>query len=333
MKLGVLTVPLYDRSAEDAFAWLRERGVETVELGTGGYNGSDHCDPFLLLQYPDKLCELKKLLNKYHLQISGLSCHSNHVHPNKAVRDAAARTYTATLQLAESLNVDTVISFSGCPGDCPEAKYPNWVTCDWPPDFREILKYQWDEILIPFWRDAAKEAERYGVQKIALELHPGFCVYNTETLMKLRGAVGDSIGANVDPSHLFWQGMRPKEVIKELKGAIYHFHAKDTHIDCANTFINGVLDTKDMEAFAEKRSWLFRTVGYGHGASEWNEILSALRFAGYDGAISIEHEDVLMSTEEGLQKAIDFLSPIIIREKGGEVHRQSAEDCAPSPAD
>lgn len=314
MKLGVLTVPLYDRSAEEAFRYLSRLGVQTVEIGTGGSPGNKHSNPEELLSSQVKLSAYKDLLKKYDLEISALSCHSNHVHPDSAIRNQASKEFTKTLRLAEKLHVDTVVSFSGCPGDHKGAKYPNWVTCSWPTDYQKVLDYQWNDVLIPFWKDAVSEAANYGVNKIALELHPGFCVYNTATLLRLRKAVGDRIGANFDPSHLFWQGIRPAEAIKALKGAIYHFHAKDTKIDTINTQVNGVLDTGSYGNI-EDRSWLFRTVGWGHGAEEWKEIITALKMTGYDGAISIEHEDAFMSVEEGLNKAITFLKDIIIQDQ------------------
>ncbi|MDR1272334.1 MAG: TIM barrel protein, partial [Clostridiales Family XIII bacterium] len=158
------------------------------------------------------------------------------------------------------------------------------------------------------------------IEKIALEMHPGFCVYNTETLLRLREAAGHAIGANFDPSHLYWQGMEPAESIHRLSGAIYHFHAKDVRLQAYNTAVNGVLDTREESISGPgHRPWLFRTVGYGHGAAEWREMLSALRLAGYGGAISIEHEDVLMSAEEGLEKAIDFLKPMVFRNEAGDI--------------
>ena len=314
MKLGVLTVPLYDRNVDEALEWLAKRGVETVELGSGGAPGSGHCNPDELLADSGKFNALTEALKKNNLTVSALSFHSNHVHPDPEISAAAAHDFTSSCRLAEKLGVDTVITFSGCPGDQPSAKYPNWVTCAWPTDYPKILEYQWDEVLIPFWKKAAKEAEGYGVTKIALEPHPGFCVYNTETLLRLRAAVGPAIGANLDPSHLFWQGMRPTEVIRALGDAIHHFHAKDTKIDDALTAVNGVLDTKSLASLKD-RSWLFRTVGYGHDALDWKGIISTLRLVGYDGAISIEHEDAFMSVEEGLEKAISFLQPLIIREQ------------------
>ena len=313
MKLGVLTVALYDRPVEEAFKYLSNLGVQCVELGTGGSPGTKHINPEILLAESSKIDELKNLLAKYSLSISALSCHGNPVHPNEEIAKKDHDDFEKTCKLAQKLGVDTVITFSGCPGDQPGAKYSNWVTCSWPPDFQHILKYQWEEVLIPYWKDAVKLAEGYGVTKIALELHPGFCVYNTSTLLRLREAVGPAIGVNFDPSHLFWQGIRPAEAIKALKGAIFHFHAKDTKIDTFKMAVNGVLDTGSYKDLLE-RSWLFRTVGYGHGESEWRDIISTLRAIGYDGAISIEHEDALMSIEEGLEKAIDFLKPILMYE-------------------
>jgi len=314
MKLSVLTVPLQGLPASEAFRYLASLGVEQLELGTGGYTNGNHCDPKVLLADESKIEELKALLKETGLEISALSCHGNPVHPNKAVAEEYHKVFLDTCVLAEKLGVDTVVTFSGCPGDCPESKLPNWVTCAWPNDYAKILEYQWNEVLIPYWKEAAKIAESHGVKKIAFEMHPGFCVYNPETLLRLRAAVGDIIGANFDPSHLIWQGMDPVAAIKALKGAIHHFHAKDTYIDKANCGINGVLDTKNMGGIAE-RSWVFRTVGYGSDTKLWKDMMSALALTGYDGAVSIEHEDGLMSVREGLEKAVEFMKDVIIKEK------------------
>ena len=208
------------------------------------------------------------------------------------------------------MGVDTVITFSGCPGDHPGAKYPNWATCPWPEDFLAVLDYQWNEVLIPYWKETAKFAKEHGV-KVAFEMHPGFCVYNPETMLRLREAAGDNLGANLDPSHLIWQGMDPVAVIRELKDAIFHFHAKDTKIDKYNTAKNGVLDTKHYSDEIN-RSWVFRTVGFGNDLTYWRDIASNLRLVGYDKVMSIEHEDRLMSIDEGLKKAVEFLKQAII---------------------
>jgi sugar phosphate isomerase/epimerase len=316
MKLGVMTVLLGEKSAEDAFRYLSSLKVQTVEIGTGGFPGTAHLDPKAFLADTGASGAYMEMLKRNNLEISVLSAHSNHVHPQKEIAAKAHEDFINTCRVAEKLNVDTIVTFSGCPGDHGGAKYPNWVTCSWPDDFSKILDYQWNEVLIPFWKSAVKEAANYGVKKIALEMHPGFCVYNPSSLLKLRAAVGDAIGANFDPSHLFWQGIKPAEAVRALKGAIYHFHAKDTKINTANTNINGVLDTGHYGNILD-RSWVFRTVGYGHDYDEWKDIISTLAAIGYEGSISIEHEDGLMSVREGLERAVTFLRELIIYDKPG----------------
>lgn len=320
MKLGTLTVVLGDESLDEACRFLSENGVQMVEIGCGGFPGKAHCDAAELLADEAKLEAFKATISKYGLEISALSSHGNMVHPDKEVAKRFDEDLTNAILLAEKLGVPVVNTFSGCPGGSPEDKTPNWVTCPWPDDFSEILEYQWNEVLIPYWKEKAAFAAAHGVHKIALELHPGFCVYNTKTLLKLREAVGSEIGANFDPSHLIWQGMDPCACIRELgkAGALFHFHAKDTKVDSINTALNGVLDTEHY-GNEINRSWIFRAVGYGHGEDYWKAIISELRLAGYDYAISIEHEDSLMSGREGLLKAIKCLKNVLIFEDRGNM--------------
>lgn len=220
-----------------------------------------------------------------------------------------------TVLLAEKLEIPVVNGFSGCPGDYNEAKNPNWVTCSWPPEFTEVLNWQWNEVVIPYWKEEAKFARSRGIQ-VAFEMHPGFVVYNPETLLKLREHAGDNIGANFDPSHLVWQGIDPITAIKKLgrENAIFHFHAKDTYLDKENIKVNGVLDTKHYSEILD-RSWTFRLVGYGHEEKIWKDMISTLRAVGYDYVISIEHEDMLASTDEGLKKAISLLKGAMFKEE------------------
>ena len=321
MKLGTFTVALGDLPFEEACRFLAERGVQMVEIGCGGFPGKAHCDGAELLANERKRAAFLETLDKYHLEISALSSHGNMVHPNPKVAQRFEEDFTNAILLAEKLKVPVVNTFSGCPGGSREDVTPNWVTCPWPEDFSEILEYQWNEVLVPYWKEKAAFAEAHGVSKIALELHPGFCVYNTKTLLRLRREVGPQIGANFDPSHLIWQGMDPGVSIRELgkEGAIFHFHAKDTGIDAVNTAMNGVLDTTHYGEELE-RSWIFRTVGYGHGEDYWKNIISQLRMVGYDYAVSIEHEDGLMSGKEGLEKAIRFLQNVLIQEDRGAMY-------------
>ena len=320
MKLGVFTVPLGGMSLDEACAFLAAKGVQMVEIGCGGCPGKAHCDPEELLNDDKKCQEFLDTIHKHGLEISALSAHGNMVHPDPAVAAMYEKDFTNAILLAEKLGVSVINTFSGCPGGGPEDKTPNWVTCPWPEDFAATLEYQWNEVLIPYWKKKVAFAKEHGVNKIALELHPGFCVYNTKTLLKLREAVGPEIGANFDPSHLIWQGMDICACIRELgkAGAIFHFHAKDTKIDPINCALNGVLDTEHY-GNEINRSWIFRTVGYGHGAEYWKAIVSELRLVGYDYVMSIEHEDSLMSSSEGLTKAIAALKDVLIFEDKGEM--------------
>jgi len=315
MKLGVLTVPLYSLTLEDTLKYLKGLGVTAVEIGSGGYPGDGHSHREELLADKSKLKAFQETIDKYGFEISALSTHGNAVHPNKEIAAKFQEDFERTCLLANELGISRVVTFSGCPGDAPGAANPNWVTCPWPDEFSNILEYQWNDVLIPYWTKTIEYAKKYGVDKVALEMHPGFCVYNPESLMKLRNAVGPEIGANFDPSHLIWQGIDPVEAIRYLgkNGAMFHFHAKDTKIDKTNTAINGVLDVKHY-GDELNRSWVFRSVGYGNDMQKWRDIVSMLRLVGYDHVMSIEHEDSLMTNNEGLEKAIDFLKQAMIFE-------------------
>ena len=314
MRLGVFSTILSKEPLDKTLKYLSDLGVRAVELGSGGYPGTAHSNPAELLKDNQKIKDLKKLVEDNDMIISALSVHGNPVHPNKDLAKNFHADFENAVLLAEKLGLDTVVTFSGCPGDSEGSKYPNWVTCPWPEDYLAILEYQWNDVLIPYWKKAAEFANNHGVKNISLEMHPGFCVYNPETLMKLRNAVdGKTIGANFDPSHLFWQGIDPVKAIKNLGPAIQHFHAKDVRIDEYNTAANGVLDTKHYTDEIS-RSWVFRSVGYGHNMQVWRDMVSALRLINYDYVMSIEHEDSLMTATEGLEKAIYFLKQAIIFE-------------------
>lgn len=319
MKLGVLTVLLGGQPLDKALSYLKDSGIDTVEIGCGGFPGKAHCDPAVLLADAAALDAFRETFDRYGMSIAALSVHGNPVHPDPAFAAGFESDFQQAVLLAEKLGIDRIVTFSGCPGGSPADKTPNWVTCPWPDDFTRILDYQWNEVLIPYWKKTVAFAKDHGVGRIALEMHPGFCVYSPETLVRLRDAVGPVIGANFDPSHLFWQGIDPVAAIRYLGDAIYFFHAKDTRVDALNTTRTGVLDTKHYSDEIH-RSWIFRTVGYGHDEAVWRDIVSNLRMAGYDDVMSIEHEDSLMSANEGLQKAIRFLRDILITEQSGGMY-------------
>ncbi len=312
MRVGVFTPLLSQLPLDAVLTKLKAYNISTVELGTGNYPGDAHCKLSMLDDF-NSLAEFQNLLADHGVAISALSCHGNPLHPDAARSKHDRDVSRKTILLAEKLGIPVVVDFSGCPGDSPKASAPNWVTCPWPPDYLKVLDWQWNEVVTPYWTEHGKFAADHGV-KIAIEMHPGFVVYNPETMLKLRSIAGSSVGCNYDPSHLFWQNIDPIAAIRVLGDAIIHVHAKDTQFYPPNLPRTGVLDTKPYTD-ERNRAWIFRTCGYGHGAEWWKEFVSTLRMFGYDYVLSIEHEDSLMSPEEGLSRAAAFLNDLIIREQ------------------
>jgi sugar phosphate isomerase/epimerase len=312
MRVGVFTPLLSQLPLPAVLKKLKALDVDTVELGTGNYPGDAHCK-LAMLEDASSLGDFRKIVADHGFQISALSCHGNPLHPEQSRARHDREVSRKTILLAEKLGVPTIVDFSGCPGDSLHATSPNWVTCPWPPDYLKVLDWQWNEVVAPYWIEHAKFAADHGV-KIAIEMHPGFVVYSPETMLKLRSIAGPNVGCNFDPSHLFWQGIDPVAAVRVLSDAIFHVHAKDTQMYSANLPLTGVLDTKPYTD-ERHRAWIFRTCGYGHGSEWWSEFISTLRMFGYDNVLSIEHEDSLLSPEEGLTKAANFLNAIIIREQ------------------
>lgn len=316
MKLGVFTVPFGAKPFEETLDYVTDLGLGAVEIGTGCWPGDAHCQPDRLLASAAKLKAFRRAVDSRGLVISALSCHGNPLHPSARIAKHDHAVFEKTVKLAAKLGVRTVITFSGCPGGGPRAREPNWIVAPWPPEFSEMLEWQWAERVLPYWKEAAKLARAAKV-RVAIEMHPNFVVYNPETMLRLRDIAPGTIGCNFDPSHMFWQGIDPVAAIRALGDCIYHCHAKDCRIDARNTAVNGVLDAKNYTRELE-RSWIFRTVGWGNDAIVWKDIVSNLRLVGYDHVLSIEHEDSLMSGQEGLRKAIAFLRDIVIAEQAGE---------------
>ncbi len=319
MQVGVLTVPLGDRPLDDALAYLDDLGVGAVELGCGGFPGDDHLPREEYLDDADAREALLATVEEHDMEISALATHNNPLHPNEERAATADTELREAIELAGLLDVDAVTCFSGLPAGGPDDETPNWITAPWPTEHAEALEYQW-EVAESYWSDVAEHAEDHGVD-VAIEMHPNMLVYEPHGLLDLRELTGDRIGANFDPSHLYWQGIDVPEAIRLLgeHDAIHHFHAKDTKVYDENAREKGVLDTAPYTDEVE-RSWLFRSIGYGHGEAHWKEVVSALRMVGYDGALSIEHEDSLTSATEGLEKAVDVLSRAVFETTPGEAY-------------
>ncbi len=324
MKIGIFTALFGDKTLEETLDIVQAEGIEALEFGAGAYPGAAHLGGSHeaveeLISSQSKRDALLRAVEKRGISISAISCHGNPIHPDRRIAEDHHRAFVNAVRLSSALGVGVVNGFSGCPGDSPDAKNPNWVTCAWPDEFREILDWQWNSVVIPYWQEQHRLLEEHRVN-FAIEMHPGFVCYSNDTLLKLRRATGDRIGANFDPSHLWWQGIDPIAAVRELgrEGALFHVHAKDTRIDPYNSGRNGNLDTKSYGDILE-RSWVFRSVGFGHTLGWWKDFCSNLRMVGYDHVLSIEHEDGLMSPMEGLRKAVSVLKQSVIAEPAGDM--------------
>src|SRR5450432_1858752 len=305
--------PVYAKlSLDEMLDTISALGIEAVEIGTGGYPANPHCPIDELLADPAKAKAWKKKFEDKGIHVATLSCHGNPVHPDAQHAARDAETFRKTVRLAEMIDVKVIVGFSGCPGGSPADTQPNWITYRWPPEYAEMQDWQWKEKVVPYWKEAAKYAREHGIRKLAFEMHPNFVVYNPRTLLKLREAVGEEIGANCDLSHLFWQGCNPVEVIHFLgkQGAIYHAHMKDTafYPDNVNKYgvLNFAFETQDLPLASET----FRAVGYGHGAELWKQIIQAYMDIGFEGILSIENEDPILAGEVGVERAAYVLKNV-----------------------
>src|ERR1700687_511051 len=305
--------PVYEKlSLDQMLDKVSALGIEAMEIGTGNYPGNKHCPVDELLSDAGKAKAWKKKFEDRGIHVGTLSCHGNPVHPDAKHAARDVETFRKTVLLAERLDVKVIVGFSGCPGGSPSDVQPNWITYRWPPEYGEMLDWQWKEKVIPYWREAAAFARAHGVHRLALEMHPNFVVYNPRTLMKLREAAGEEIGANCDLSHLFWQGCDPVEVLHFLgkQGAIYHAHMKDTVLYPDNVNRYGVLNFAFGTADLPEASETFRAVGYGHSASVLKAIVKAYMDVGYEGILSIENEDPILTGEVGVERAAYVLKNV-----------------------
>jgi DNA-(apurinic or apyrimidinic site) lyase len=320
MDVGFLTVALAGEPLEDVLEYVSDIGVDAVELGCGGFVGEDHLPREEYLDDEAARDELLEMVEEYDLRISAISTHNNVLHPDDERAERAQRELRESIRLADQLGVDNVNTFSGLPAGSPDGSVPNWITAPWPPEHAEALEYQWEEVAIPRWSDLAAHAADHDVN-VCLEMHPNMLAYEPTSLLRLREATNEHIGANFDPSHLYWQGIEVTDAMRVIgeADAMHHFHAKDTRLYETNARVQGYLDTN---AYTDEpnRSWLFRSIGYGHGEEHWKDIVSTLRMIGYDGALSIEHEDSLTSSREGLEKGVDILKRAVFETQPGKDH-------------
>ena len=310
--IGVFDTVYFHLTLDEMLDKISALGLEAVEISTGGYGAPKHIPVEDILADPAKAKAWKKKFEDRNIKVGALNSSGNPIHPNPTIAKKYDEEFRQAVLLAERLEIPVVVNFSGCPGDSPSAAHPNWVTYRWPPDYDEVITWQWEKAVLPYWRNAVKFAREHGVRRIAFEMHPGFVVYNPYTLVRLREAVGEEIGANCDLSHLFWQGCDPVEVIHFLgkRGAIFHAHMKDTVIFKDIVAETGVLNFSQDLAKSSQGSVMFRAVGYGHAAQVWKDIVKAYMDVGYQGILSIENEDSFLPGEVGVERSAFVLKNV-----------------------
>lgn len=308
MKLGLVTDSLASLSFDDLLTNATNIGIQTLEFGCGGWSSAPHVNLDSLLDNATERDNFTAKIRDHGLEISALNCSGNPLAPG-ARGQSDDQMVRKTFKLAKLLGLRRVVMMSGLPGG-PGDSNANWITTAWPPEVHEILRYQWEDVAIPYWRDLVQEAQEQGIDRICIEQHASQLVYNTETLLKLRDAVGDIVGVNFDPSHMLWMGGDPLRAIRRMNGMIYHVHAKDTRIDPENTEINTRLETRPNDRVSD-RSWNYVTLGYGHSALWWRDFVIQLRQNGYDDVLSIEHEDYSLPPLDGVRKSVAILREAI----------------------
>jgi sugar phosphate isomerase/epimerase len=307
MKLGFVSDSLGGLPFDVMLDHAQRLGVAGVEVNTGGWSTAPHFNMTAMKADAGARKSFLAAFADRGLEIIALNANGNPLHPTDLEQAVCLRD---TIRLAGEMGIKKVCTMSGLPAGCTGDLMPNWVVSSWPPETQDILRYQWQDKLLPFWTEIVALAKTHGVEQIALELHGNQLVYNVPSLLQLRAAVGPIIGANLDPSHLFWMGADPLIAAQALGAAVYHVHAKDTFLNARVQATSSLLENGNLMDI-KARSWSYITLGFGHGEEWWRQFCYCLKMAGYDGWLSIEHEDVLLNALEGLAKSVDFLQNVM----------------------
>lgn len=307
MKLGFVSDSLGALPFATMLDHAARMGVQGVEVNTGGWSTAPHLILANMLNSADARRTFQAAFADRGLAVIALNANGNPLHPTDPAQGVCLRD---TIRLAGEMGIKTVCTMSGLPAGRDGDLMPNWVVSSWPPETQTMLRYQWEEKLLPFWTEIAALAKSCGVERIALELHGNQCVYNVPSLLRLRSMIGPVVGANLDPSHLFWMGADPLIAAEVLGDAVYHVHAKDTFLNAPVQATTSLLENGSLMDI-QKRSWSYITLGFGHGEEWWRQFCYRLKMGGYDGWLSVEHEDVMLNSLEGLEKSVALLQRVM----------------------
>ncbi|MEU8613098.1 sugar phosphate isomerase/epimerase [Actinoplanes sp. NPDC048791] len=325
MKLGAYTACLHDRSLDETLKILGELGLTSAEINAGGFIPAPHLPVDDLLASTGAREDYLGRFAQAGIELTGLNVNGNPLNPDPAVGPRHAADLHRAIDVAAALGVRRVVTMSGLPAGEPGGTTANWVVNPWDSQYLDILDHQWHQVAVPFWKDINARAAAADV-KICIEMHPHNLVFNPPTLQRLVEQTNAThVGAEMDPSHLFWQGMDPVACVEFLGELVFHAAAKDTRINPGNAKVYGVLDDRFTRTPAEANplnlggantlnqwpkspSWEFVAVGRGHGVAEfWVPFLRALSAVDPDMAVNIEHEDQAFDQVEGLRLAAENL--------------------------
>jgi sugar phosphate isomerase/epimerase len=324
VRLGAYTACLHDRPLPEALAVLADLGLDSAEINSGGFLPAPHLPIAGVRAGADARAEYLGQFAAAGITLTALNCNGNPLHPDPEVRDKHGRDVFDAIELAALLGVRRVVTMSGLPANGPSGRLPAWTVLPWDGSQLEARAYQWDEVGVPYWREVQARAADADVH-VCIEMHPHNLVYNPATMIRLAESIGAThVGAEMDPSHLFWQGIDPVAAIRALGGLVRNAAAKDTRINPAAA-VNGVLDDRfgavhpgdpgavslggryTLSRWPEGASWDFVAVGRGHGPAFWRDFLAALAEVDPDMAVNIEHEDSELGQLEGLRSAAETL--------------------------
>lgn len=320
MKLGAYTACLHDKPVEEAVQILRDLGLDSAEVNSGGFLPAPHLPIQDVLASKDAREDYLGLFDAVGMTLTALNCNGNPLHQDREVREKHGQDVFDAIEIAAALGVKRVVTMSGLPGTNPDATLPSWTVLPWESASLDARDYQWKEVAIPYWKEAQARASDADV-KVCIEMHPHNLVYNPSTMERLATEINAThVGAEMDPSHLFWQGIDPVLAVKSLDGLVYNAAAKDTRINEAAK-VNGVLDDRfgrvapgepgalglggryTLSRWPDNPSWDFVAVGRGHDVAWWADFLRALGDVDPDMAVNIEHEDQELDQLDGLRQA------------------------------
>jgi sugar phosphate isomerase/epimerase len=325
MKLGAYTACLHDRSLDETLKILGGLGLTSAEINTGGFIAAPHIPIDDILASSGAREDYLGRYAQAGITLTGLNVNGNPLNPDPEVGPKHAADLRRTIEVAALLGVNRVVTMSGLPGGHPGATVANWVVNPWDSQWLDILDHQWTEVAVPFWKDIQARAAAADV-KVAIEMHPHNIVFNPPTLQRMVEQINAThVGAELDPSHLFWQGIDPVAAVRHLGDLVFHAAAKDTRINADNVKLYGVLDDRftrtpadanplnlggrnTLDQWPRNPSWQFVAVGRGHGVEDfWVPFLRALHDVDPDMAVNIEHEDTELDQIEGLRLAAENL--------------------------